>query len=74
MKEINEILNTLTGKKMIANLSMCKDMDKSKLSEMLWIDELPLQQQELFDTIYQLVDITRRDLAIRLINNKPIVK
>jgi hypothetical protein len=73
MKAINEILKTTTAKKMIASLTVLNSMDKSKLSELLWIDELPLRQQELFDAIYQLLDLTRCDLAFRLINNKPIL-
>jgi len=74
MKAIKEILKTTVAKKMIASLSASNAMDKSKLSEILWIDELPLRQQELFDTIYELLNITRCDLAFRLINNKPILK
>ena len=72
MKAINEILNTTTGKKMIATLSVSNKMDESKLSENNWINELPLKQQELFDTIYQLLDYSRFELALRLINNKTI--
>jgi hypothetical protein len=72
MEAINTILKTRTGRKMIANLSYSHDRDMAKLSEYNWIDELPLKQQELFDTIYQLLDYTRIELAFKLINHKKI--
>jgi hypothetical protein len=72
MKAINKILKTQTGRKMIANLSYSNDTDMAKLSEYSWIDELPLKQQELFDTIYQLLDCTRVELAFKLINHQKI--
>ena len=72
MRAIIEILKSQTAKKMIANLTVSNDMDGSKLSECNWINELPLKQQELFDTIYQLLDYTRIELAFRLINNQKI--
>lgn len=68
-EKINEILKTQTGKKMISNLTVANDMDKSELSEYNWVNELPLKQQELFDTIYQLLDYSRVKLAFKLINN-----
>tara|TARA_R110000782_G_scaffold250699_1_gene338039 strand:+ start:70 stop:294 length:225 start_codon:yes stop_codon:yes gene_type:complete len=73
MKSINKILKSQTGKKMIASLSLSKDLDKSILSEYIWINELPLKQQELFDTIYQLLRYSRVELAFILINKKPIL-
>lgn len=72
MEAINEILKTSTGRKMIANLSVASDMDKSKLSEYNWINELPLAQQELFDTIYQLLNLSRIELAFKLIKNQKV--
>lgn len=72
MEAINKILKTQTGRKMIANLSYSHDRDMAQLSEYNWIDELPLKQQELFDTIYQLLDYTRVELAFKLINHKKI--
>ena len=74
MKSINKILKSQTGKKMIASLSLSKDLDKSILSEYIWINELPLKQQELFDTIYQLLSYSKVELAFILINKKPIIK
>lgn len=74
MEAINEILKTQTARKMIANLSVANDMDKAPLSEYSWISKLPLAQQELFDTIYLLLDYTRVELAFILINNKPLKK
>jgi hypothetical protein len=70
MKEINNILRTLTGRKMIANLEWLKDNDKSILSEHNWVNDLPTKQQELFDMIYQILDYSRVQLAFKLINNK----
>jgi hypothetical protein len=72
MTTITQILESQTGRKMIANLIHLKNNDKSPLSEYNWISELPYKQQELFDTIYQLLDLTRVDLAFRLIKNKPL--
>ena len=72
MKAINEILKTQTGRKMIANLSYLKDTDSAKLSEFNWIDELPYKQQELFDTIYQLMGLTRVELAFKLIKGEKL--
>lgn len=72
MKAINEILKTQTGRKMIANLTDANDMDKAPLSEYNWISELPLKQQELFDTIYQLLDYSRVQLAFKLIKSQKI--
>ncbi|QHB38632.1 hypothetical protein tooticki91_gp009 [Flavobacterium phage vB_FspS_tooticki9-1] len=70
MKAITEILNTTTAKKMVANLSFSYELNKSNFSEFNFIDELPLKQQELFDTIYQLLDYNRVELALMLIQNK----
>ena len=72
MEAINTILKTRTGRKMIANLQVANDMDKAPLSEYNWIDELPSDQQELFDTIYQLVDYTRVKLDFKLIKGEKI--
>lgn len=72
IEKINEILKTQTGRKMIANLTVANDMDKSTLSEYNWVNELPLKQQELFDTIYQLLDYSRVKLAFKLINNQKL--
>ena len=72
MEAIKEILKTTTAKKMIASLSVSKSMDKSFLSENNWVNELPLQQQELFDCIYNLLNLTRSELAFKLINQEPI--
>ena len=72
MTNLNEILKSKTGSKMVASLVFSNDMDKSTLKECNWISELPLAQQELFDTIYSALSLTRVDLAFRLINNKPL--
>ena len=73
MITVTEILKTQTANKMIASLTVSSEMDKSALSEYNWIDELPLKQQELFDTLYQLLELSRVELAFKLINNEPIV-
>tara|TARA_R110002012_G_scaffold281315_1_gene470342 strand:- start:433 stop:654 length:222 start_codon:yes stop_codon:yes gene_type:complete len=70
MEAVNKILNSQTGRKMLASLSWLKEMDKSELSEFNWVNDLPLKQQELFDTIYLSLKLTRVDLAFRLINKK----
>lgn len=76
MQVINDILKTSTGKKMIASLSYFYETEikKGRLSEYNWISELPKKQQELFDTIYQLLDYSQIELAFKLINGRNVVK
>lgn len=74
MENIIKILNTTTGRKMVSSLSVLKDMEKSNFCEFNWIDQLPLKQQELFDCIYQILDYSRIELALLLINKSPIFK
>lgn len=68
-QSVNVVLSTPTGRKMIANLSHLKDVDKAKLSEYEWIDELPKPQQYLFEGIYKLMDLSKIKLALLIIKN-----
>jgi len=74
MEKLNNILKTTTGKKMIASLLYGFESKGKFDIEYNFISELPLAQQELFDTLWMHCSgfNTRIDLAMKLCNKGEI--